>query len=240
MAAAAAAAAVERPSGYRLCSVVCHHGGAVGGHYTCYRQHDRYQQQPEEEDEVSRSAVGKDEVEERKDEEKQLLTDERKDGGRLEADGSVDGSKRAVDRVWVHVSDDEVRRVSWREVSGCEAYIAVLREGNIVHTSSIDTTSISIAARAEEALQHSSRLSESSGRPSLQAETTKISWNTQTARCMSTSTTRLLLACPSPTSSLADDPNIPNHTSALYIQSPTHILQHACSHAQSTTSSSSA
>ena len=61
---------------YRLCSVVCHHGGSGSGHYTCYRRHDRYKGE---------------------------------DGG--------------GEQVWVHVSDDAVRRVGWDEVEACEAYM---------------------------------------------------------------------------------------------------------------------
>ena len=72
---------------YRLCSVVCHHGGSGSGHYTCYRQHDRYRRV---------------EVEEKK-------------------DYSEDDESR--EKVWVHVSDDQVRRVTTEEVMACEAYM---------------------------------------------------------------------------------------------------------------------
>lgn len=127
---------------------MCHHGGPVGGHYTCYRQHDRYHraEEDEEEEEETGLEAGKDgeahtagekekeEVEERKEEGRE----ERKEEKREEAVGEERKEARtdrvasaapfvphlnSVDRVWVHVSDDEVRRVSWREVANCEAYM---------------------------------------------------------------------------------------------------------------------
>ena len=73
---------------YRLCSVVCHHGGSGSGHFTCYRQVKRYKRVEDEE--------------------------ERKERG---------DNDEAVERMWVHVSDDDVRRVSWEEVMACEAYM---------------------------------------------------------------------------------------------------------------------
>ena len=83
-------AAPPRPSSkalYRLCSVVCHHGGSGSGHFTCYRQVNRYKRVEEEETK------------------------------------EWDGSDEGEERMWVHVSDDDVRRVSWEEVVACEAYM---------------------------------------------------------------------------------------------------------------------
>ena len=83
---------------------------------------------------TQRGEKEKEEVEERKEEGRE----ERKEEKREEAVGEERKEARtdrvasaapfvphlnSVDRVWVHVSDDEVRRVSWREVANCEAYM---------------------------------------------------------------------------------------------------------------------
>ena len=129
----------DRSCVYRLCSVVCHHGGAVGGHYTCYRQHDRYQaEEGSEQERQSKEEQGGQAERSEKDtgtEERKEMTAESADGqtaSKLETEErkeamldalSGERPKRDVDRVWVHVSDDEVRKVSWREVANCEAYM---------------------------------------------------------------------------------------------------------------------
>ena len=126
--------AVDRSCSYRLCSVVCHHGGAVGGHYTCYRQHDRYHSTPGEEgglaglelkDGGATHREGRDKMDERKEEEMQTREggEERKEARLEQQETSARRLLSDADRVWVHVSDDEVRRVSWREVANCEAYM---------------------------------------------------------------------------------------------------------------------
>ena len=113
---AADVATGNRSNSYRLCSVVCHHGGAVGGHYTCYRQHDRYHKT----DEDGLQEVKEEAREESKEQRTGEAGEEKKEA---RTDKDVRASRSAVDRVWVHVSDDDVRRVSWREVASCEAYM---------------------------------------------------------------------------------------------------------------------
>ena len=128
---ATGATAVDRSCSYRLCSVVCHHGGAVGGHYTCYRQHDRYHKTNDDDglakakDEEASGVQPRQQTEETK----EVTTEERKEqtaegsSEERKEEASAARSTRDGDKVWVHVSDDEVRRVSWREVASCEAYM---------------------------------------------------------------------------------------------------------------------
>ena len=122
--------AVDRSCSYRLCSVVCHHGGAVGGHYTCYRQHDRYYKSEHKDgletanDGEAVGGMDKDEADKGK--KRTEGRKEKEEGGEERKEESETRAARSmhdVDKVWVHVSDDEVRRVSWREVASCEAYM---------------------------------------------------------------------------------------------------------------------
>jgi ubiquitin C-terminal hydrolase len=89
---------------YKLCAVVVHHGGADSGHFTTYRKYYKYKYRTVESSSRTGTAT------ESKPEEKSFTDDK--------------------DIEWVHISDENVQKVSVEQVLQCQAYLLFYEKAN--------------------------------------------------------------------------------------------------------------